>query len=101
MIPVDITPKALAEIKHIINHKNIPEDYGLRIGVRGGGGCSVAGMNYMLGFDKRKATDKQFEVDGITIYIEKSHFMYIIGTRVVFVNDSEQRGFVFEKVNAS
>ncbi len=97
MLPIEITESALSEVKNIMKHKNIPSGYGLRIGVRGGGGCSVAGMNYMLGFDKKKATDKEFELDGITIYIEKSHFMYIIGTRVVFVDDNESRGFVFEK----
>jgi iron-sulfur cluster assembly protein len=97
MIPVDISKEALDEVKKIMANKNIPEGYGLRIGVRGGGGCSVAGMNYMLGFDKKKATDKEFKVDGITIYIEKSHFMYVIGTKVNFVNDNESNGFVFEK----
>ena len=97
MIPVDISKEALDEVKNIMANKNIPEGYGLRIGVRGGGGCSVAGMNYMLGFDKKKSTDKEFKVDGVTIYIEKSHFMYVIGTKVKFVNDNESNGFVFEK----
>jgi iron-sulfur cluster assembly protein len=96
-LPVDITPEALREVKNIMESKNIPAGYGLRIGVRGGGGCSVATMNYMLGFDQKKATDKEFSVDGIPVYIEKSHFMYIIGTRVIYVNDNEQTGFVFEK----
>ena len=57
MIPVTITEQAIEEIKNIITHKNIPAEYGLRLGVRGGGGCSAAGMSYMLGFDKHKATD--------------------------------------------
>ncbi|MFQ3214100.1 MAG: iron-sulfur cluster assembly protein [Marivirga sp.] len=96
-LPVDITPEALREVKNIMESKNIPAGYGLRIGVRGGGGCSVAAMNYMLGFDHKKATDKEFSLEGIPVYIEKSHFMYIIGTRVIYVNDNNQTGFVFEK----
>lgn len=96
-LPVEISPEALKEIRNIMENKNIPQGYGLRIGVRGGGGCSAAGMNYMLGFDKKKETDKEFSLEGIPVFIEKSHFMYIIGTRVVFIDDNSQRGFVFEK----
>ena len=96
-LPVEISDKALEEIKNIIAHKNIPSDYGVRIGVRGGGGCSVAGMNYMLGFDKKKATDKEFNYNGISIYIERAHFMYVIGTKVEYVTDNDKTGFIFDK----
>jgi len=37
MIPVDITERAYQEIVTIKDTKGIPEDYYLRIGVRGGG----------------------------------------------------------------
>jgi iron-sulfur cluster assembly protein len=95
MIPVSITEEALKEIKSIMSHKNIPSEYGLRVGVRGGGGCSAAGMSYMLGFDKNKPTDKSFEIDGIPVYIEKSHVMYIIGMEIQFHEGNDARGFVF------
>ncbi len=95
MIPVNITEDAIKEIKNIISNKNIPSEYGLRIGVRGGGGCSAAGMSYMLGFDKNKPTDKSFEIAGIPVYIEKSHVMYIIGMEIQFHDSNDARGFVF------
>ena len=53
LTPVSLSEKAVTEIKEIINHKNIPPDYGLRIGVSGGGGCG-GGISYILGFDKKK-----------------------------------------------
>jgi iron-sulfur cluster assembly protein len=60
LIPITITEKAKAEIKHIMATKNIPPDYYLRVGVKGGG---CGGMAYALGFDKPKAEDQQFELD--------------------------------------
>ncbi len=95
MIPVTITETAVKEIKAIMDNKNIPDEYGLRIGVRGGGGCSAAGMNYMLGFDKKKSTDKTFEIENIPVYIEKSHVMYIIGMEIHFHEGNDARGFMF------
>lgn len=95
MNPVKITPTAIEEIKNIMENKNIPSDYGLRVGVRGGGGCSAAGMSYMLGFDKEKPTDKRFEIEGISVFIEKSHVMYIIGMEVHFHEGNDARGFMF------
>ena len=61
--PVSITPSALIEIKKILKDKSVSSEYSLRLGVEGGG-CS--GMSYLLGFDKPKETDQQFEVDGVS-----------------------------------
>lgn len=95
MIPIKISEEALKEIRNIMENKNIPSDYGLRVGVRGSGGCSAAGMNYMLGFDKQKRTDKIFEIEGVPVYIDKGHVMYIIGMEVQFQDDNDTRGFIF------
>jgi iron-sulfur cluster assembly protein len=95
MIPVTISEKAIKEIKDIMEHKNIPAEYGLRVGIRGGGGCGAMGMSYMLGFDKPKKTDSQFTIEGIPVYIEKAHTMYIIGMQVDFYEGNDARGFMF------
>lgn len=91
-LPVTITEKALVEIKHILANKNIPADYGLRVGVRGGG---CGGMGFVLGFDKKKTGDDEYQFDGITVYIEKKHTMYLIGLQVDFYEGSDARGFTF------
>lgn len=91
-VPISISENALVEIKKIISLKNIPVDYGLRVGVKGAG---CAGVSYLIGFDNKKETDEEYLIEGISVFIEKKHFMYVIGLKVDFVNEAEQRGFVF------
>lgn len=93
-IPVSISPEAVREIKHIMQHKNIPANYGLRVGIRGAG-CS--GVSYVLGFDKQKEQDNAYEVEGIPVYVEKKHLMYLIGLEITFYDGEDARGFTFVK----
>lgn len=72
--------------------KNIPRDYHLRVGVKGGG---CGGMSYALGFDKPKSDDQQFEISGIPVLIEKRHLMFLMGMHVDFFEGDEARGFTF------
>ena len=91
--PVSITDAAAAEIRQIMENKNIPEDYGLRIGVRGGKGC--AGVNYYVGFDKAKDSDLKYETRGIPVLISKSETMYLVGVTLDFYEGADVRGFTF------
>jgi len=90
--PVEISQQAIIEIKNILNKKGIPEDYGLRIGVRGAG-CGVA---FKLGFDKEKDTDEKFETDGVKVFIQKKEMMFLIGKKIDFYDETDGRGFFFE-----
>lgn len=92
IVPIKISDKAQEEIKNIIQHKNIPTDYALRVGVKGGG---CGGMAYQLGFDKVKEGDQQFDVDGIPVLIEKKHYMFLMGMQVDFYEGNDARGFTF------
>ncbi len=92
LIPIDISAKAKEEIKNIMAHKNIPADYHLRVGVKGGG---CGGMSYSLGFDKPKDGDEHFEIDGIPVLLEKKHVMFLMGMLVDFYEGNEARGFTF------
>lgn len=89
--PVQISTKAQKEIKNIINNKNIPKGYGLRVGVKGGG----CGVSFVLGFDEEKANDIQYQIDGITVFIQKQETMFLIGKEIDFYEGSDARGFVF------
>ena len=89
--PVTISPRAAEEIRKIMTTKNIPEDYGLRVGVRGGG----CGVSLIIGFDKKKDTDIAYTIDGIPVFIDKKHTMYIIGKEVDFFEGEDSRGFTF------
>jgi iron-sulfur cluster assembly protein len=90
--PVTISQRALEEVRKIMQTKNIPSDYGLRIGIRGGG-CS--GVSLMIGFDKKKETDLAYFVGDIPVYVDKKHTMYIIGKQVDFYEGADARGFMF------
>ena len=92
LIPIEITDKAKEEIKNILAYKNIPADYHLRVGIKGGG---CGGMAYSLGFDKPKEGDQQFEIDGIPVVLEKKQVMFLMGMKVDFYESAEARGFTF------
>ena len=90
--PITISKKAIVEIKNMMENKNIPEGYGLRVGIKGGG---CGGMGYLLGFDKEKEGDITYSIDDIAIYIEKKHTMYLVGLEIDFHEGADARGFTF------
>ena len=92
LIPIEISEKAKEEIKNIMATKNIPAEYHLRVGIKGGG---CGGVAYNLGFDKPKEGDQQFEIDGIPVLLEKKHVMFLMGMQVDFFESTETRGFTF------
>lgn len=96
--PVSLTPNAVKEVKKILAEKELSEEYGLRVGVNGGG-CS--GMTYALGVDKKEENDSVFELEGITIYMKKAHTMYLVGMEIDHQDGLNARGFTFNNPNAS
>jgi iron-sulfur cluster assembly protein len=95
---IAVTPKALKEVKNIMSSNNIPENYALRIGVKGGG-CS--GLSYTLGFDnEKKDGDKVFDFDNINIYVDYKSILYLSGTTIDFSDGLNGRGFVFNNPTA-
>ena len=91
-IPIHISGLAAQEATHIMQHKNIPAGYALRIGVRGGG---CVGHSFFLGFDTAKDGDDTYELDGLPVVIEKRHTMYLLGMHLDFEDGATARGFVF------
>lgn len=90
--PVGLTARAAEEVRKIMHTKNIPDGYGLRVGIRGGG---CGGVGLMIGFDKERPTDITYSLEGITIHIDKKHTMYLIGKEVDFYDEADARGFMF------
>lgn len=94
-----LTEKAVAEVKKIMEANSIPETYGLRVGVKGGG-CS--GLSYTLGFDAEKREgDKVLEQDGIQMFIDGKSLFYLMGTQLDFTDGLNGRGFVFNNPQAA
>jgi iron-sulfur cluster assembly protein len=90
--PVTISSRAAEEIRKIMQTKNIPAEYSLRVGIRGGG---CGGVSLLIGFDKKKDTDLSYLVEGIPVLVDKKHTMYIIGKEVDFYEGADARGFMF------
>ena len=96
--PITLTDDAIDQLNIIRKNENIPDDYGLRIGVKGGG-CS--GFSYVLGFDQAQEQDDVFEIKGIRVLMNKAHAIYLLGMQVNFVNGLDNRGFTFDNPNAT
>ncbi|MFZ4428636.1 MAG: HesB/IscA family protein [Saprospiraceae bacterium] len=95
--PVTLTAGALHQLKRIRDEEHIPEDHGLRIGVKGGG-CS--GFSYVLGFDVEKEGDNTYEIGGLKVVMQKSHAIYLLGMEIDWLEGLNNRGFVFNNPNA-
>ncbi|MEI5985602.1 MULTISPECIES: HesB/IscA family protein [Sphingobacterium] len=96
--PLTLTEGAVKELKKLIDQQEISEDFGLRVGVEGGG-CS--GMSYMLGFDQKKEGDSEYLVNGIRLFMNKAHGLYLAGMEIDFKSGLDARGFTFNNPNAT
>lgn len=95
--PVSFTGGAVKELLKLKDQQEIGEDFGLRIGVDGGG-CS--GLNYVLGFDQKKDGDSEFFIEGIRVFMNQAHGMYLAGMQIDFQSGLNARGFIFNNPNA-
>jgi iron-sulfur cluster assembly protein len=94
-----LTTKAIAEVKKIKGQNSIPEHYGLRMGVKGGG-CS--GFTYTLGFDAEpRDTDKILEAEDIRVFVDPKSLFYLMGVELDFTDGLNGRGFTFNNPNAT
>ena len=93
-IPLKISDEALRRIYAIMEKKNIPSDYGLRVGIKGGG---CGGTTYLLAFDKPKSADEIYTLNGLTVLVDKKHFLYVFETLIDYEETEEEKGFVFRK----
>lgn len=96
---IKITEKASKEIQRIMGDNSIPSDYGLRVGVKGGG-CS--GLTYTLGFDgETKDGDTIIESGGVKLLVDGKSLFYLSGTELDFSDGLNGKGFVFNNPNAT
>jgi len=96
---INVTDNAIQQIKKIKEDGNIPNDYCLRISVKGGG-CS--GFTYNLGFDgETKDSDTVIEYDDVKIAVDGKSLFYLTGTELDFSGGLNGKGFIFSNPNAS
>lgn len=96
--PVTFTDGAINELHKLKDQQELSDDFGLRVGVEGGG-CS--GMSYVLGFDQKKDGDQEYHISGVKIYMHKAHGLYLAGMQIDFQDGLNARGFTFNNPNAA
>ncbi len=87
--PVQITPKAIEEINNTLQANKIPDTYGLRVGLRGGG----CGATFLLGFDTPTEMDQAYTIEGVRVIIDKRHLMYVLGVSVDYEDGMNGSGY--------
>ncbi|HEU4369975.1 MAG TPA: iron-sulfur cluster assembly accessory protein [Methylomirabilota bacterium] len=90
---VALSENASKHVKQLRQAQNLPENVFLRMGVKGGG-CS--GMSYSLEFDTELGPhDKEFEIDGVRVVVDKKSYLYLNGTTLDYVQQGLTGGFTF------
>ncbi len=94
-----LTEKAVWQVRKLKAENKIPDEHGLRLGVKGGG-CS--GMTYVLAFDEKpKENDKILEQFGIQVFVDPKSLFFLSGTVLDFSDGLNGKGFVFNNPQAT
>lgn len=94
---VTLTEKAAQKLLEFMKAESKdPANYGLRVGVIGGG-CS--GFQYMLDFDTKREGDFEFESNGARIYVDGRSVMFVRGSVVDYSETLMGAGFQVQNPN--
>ena len=93
-----VTDKALHEIKTIFKKEKKPSEYGLRLGVVGGG-CS--GLSYKIDFDLPSKKDLVLSFGEIKVLIDLKSSIYLKGVTLDYQDGLQGKGFIFVNPNAT
>ena len=96
---IQITEKAKAKVKELMQESGYDDNYFLRVSVVGGG-CS--GLSYKLDFDNQsKPMDQVFDNKDVKIVTDLKSFLYLVNTTLDFSEGLNGKGFYFSNPNAS
>jgi iron-sulfur cluster assembly protein len=95
---VNVSEKALDQIRVIFSSEKPGPEKGLRLAVIGGG-CS--GLQYKIEFSDLKEKDNVIESDNIKIYIDPKSSIYLKDVILDFKDGLNGKGFCFENPNAT
>ena len=96
---IEMTEKAADEVRRVLDDKELPEEGGLRLGVKGGG---CAGFSYVMSLEPQPGLgDEVLEQFGIRMFVDPKSYLYLEGTQLDFNDGLQDRGFVFKNPNSS
>jgi iron-sulfur cluster assembly protein len=94
---VQLTDKAIDEVRRIFSSDKSNADKGLRLAVIGGG-CS--GLQYKIEFSDKKEKDNTLKYEGFEVIMDPKSSIYLRGIVLDFKDGLNGKGFVFENPNA-
>src|SRR4028118_554125 len=94
--PITITDVAAKKVRDLLGEKADAGEMALRVAVRGGG-CS--GFQYALAFDQPKGEDHRFDVDGVSVVVDKTSMQFVFGSEVDYVESLQGAGFQVNNPN--
>jgi iron-sulfur cluster assembly accessory protein len=93
---ITITEAAASRVKALMAKADKPVK-GLRVGVKTRG-CS--GLSYFVEYaEEKKKFEDVVEDKGVTIFVDPTAVMFLIGTEMDYKEDKLQSGFVFSNPN--
>jgi iron-sulfur cluster assembly protein len=99
MALIEITETAAERIRDLLEKEGKQDTHGLRMKVVGGG-CS--GLRYELAFDDQVSdADTQVELLGVRLIVDEKSALYLVGTKLDFVDTLQESGFKMINPNAT
>ena len=91
---ISVTPKAIARLENLINNSKAKA---IKIGVENGG---CAGMAYTMDYVTDLDSEGEIiEINDITIVIDNSAILFLLGTELDYEETKIKSGFVFNNPN--
>jgi len=93
---ITISDAAADRVKYLLNKRSKPA-LGIRVGIKQGG-CS--GLAYTFEYaEEKKPYDEIVEEKGITVLVDPKAVMYLLGTKLDYIDEKVKSGFVFINPN--
>ena len=95
--PITLTEAAVKRAKYLIEKNGDEKILGLRVGIKSTG-CS--GLSYFVEYatEKKKFEDK-VEENGVTLFIDPTAVMFILGSEMDYEEGKMSSGFTFNNPN--
>jgi iron-sulfur cluster assembly protein len=98
MALIEVTEAARDRIRDLLDKDGRLESHALRLKVVGGG-CS--GLRYELSFDDQLGdADTTLEAGPVRVVVDEKSALYLVGTRLDFVDTLNESGFKMDNPNA-
>lgn len=96
---IDVTDTAAQQVKRLLDQEGKTDSHALRMKVVGGG-CS--GLQYQLAFDDQVGEqDTEIEAQGVRVVVDQKSALYLVGSKLDFVDTLMESGFKIENPNAN